>query len=108
VHEHPDSQCLVTAQSGGGEDRVGRIVDQSGLPAVGQGAGRDGDVHAESRIRVTGSGLGAGGELVQVGPGLANLCIASVEGAILLARIDRSSEPLDVVERRIAPLLRVA
>jgi AcrR family transcriptional regulator len=36
---------------------------------------------------------------------LADLCIASVEGALLMARIDRSTRPVDVVERRITPLL---
>lgn len=37
---------------------------------------------------------------------LADLCIASVEGAIMMARIDRSTRPIDIVERRIKPLLK--
>jgi TetR/AcrR family transcriptional repressor of lmrAB and yxaGH operons len=37
---------------------------------------------------------------------VADLAISSVEGAILLCRIDRSTRPLDVVERRIKPLMQ--
>lgn len=36
---------------------------------------------------------------------LAQLCVSSVEGAILLARIDHSPEPIDSVLRTVAPLL---
>lgn len=37
---------------------------------------------------------------------LADLAIASVEGAILMARVDRSARPIDVVEKRLGPLLK--
>jgi hypothetical protein len=36
---------------------------------------------------------------------LAELCIASLEGALMLARVDRSTEPLDRVEARLLALL---
>lgn len=52
--------------------------------------------------------LRASGHSRQAARELTDLCIASVEGAILLARIDRSTKPVDVVQRRIAPLLNPA
>lgn len=39
---------------------------------------------------------------------LADLCTASIEGAILMARVTRSTQPIDHVENRIAPLLAPA
>jgi AcrR family transcriptional regulator len=36
---------------------------------------------------------------------LAELCVASVEGAILVARIDRDARPIDSVVRQVGPLL---
>jgi TetR/AcrR family transcriptional regulator, lmrAB and yxaGH operons repressor len=36
---------------------------------------------------------------------VADLCIAGLEGALMLARIDRSPQPLDRVERRVRALL---
>jgi TetR/AcrR family transcriptional repressor of lmrAB and yxaGH operons len=62
-------------------------------------------VLADWRRELTGS-LVASGHPRRAARELADLCIASMEGAILMARIDRSSKPLDVVQRRIAPLLR--
>lgn len=38
---------------------------------------------------------------------LATVILAALEGAILLARASRSTEPLRVVERRLAPLLEL-
>ena len=66
-----------------------------------------GEVLGEWRRELTAS-LVASGHTRGAARDLADLCIASVEGAILMARIDRSSKPIDVVERRISPLLRVA
>lgn len=37
---------------------------------------------------------------------LTDLVIASIEGAILMSRIDRSTRPLGIVERRLRPLLQ--
>lgn len=64
-------------------------------------------VLADWRRELAGS-LVASGHPRRAARELADLCIASVEGAILIARIDRSSRPIDIVERRIAPLLRHA
>jgi TetR/AcrR family transcriptional regulator, lmrAB and yxaGH operons repressor len=61
-------------------------------------------VLADWRRELTAS-LVASGHPRRTARDLADLCIAAVEGAILMARIDRSTRPLDVVERRITPLL---
>jgi TetR/AcrR family transcriptional repressor of lmrAB and yxaGH operons len=36
---------------------------------------------------------------------LAELCIAGLEGAIMLARVQHSAEPIDRVERQLTALL---
>jgi len=36
---------------------------------------------------------------------LAILCISSIEGAITLARVQRSTRPLEIVQERLIPLL---
>jgi hypothetical protein len=36
---------------------------------------------------------------------LALLCISSIEGAITLARVRRSTRPIDIVQERLIPLL---
>jgi TetR/AcrR family transcriptional repressor of lmrAB and yxaGH operons len=38
---------------------------------------------------------------------LADLCIASLEGALMLARVDRSPDPIDRVQRQLNELLAV-
>jgi AcrR family transcriptional regulator len=49
--------------------------------------------------------LVAGGRSRKDADDLALLCVSSVEGAILLARVDHSTAPLDTVRRRLLPLL---
>lgn len=39
---------------------------------------------------------------------LAELAVASVEGALLMARIDRSPDPVDAVRRQVSALLRAS
>jgi len=65
------------------------------------------EVLAEWRRELVG-GLVADGHRKAAARDLADLCIAAVEGAILMARIDRSTRPIDVVERRLKPLLKPA
>jgi len=36
---------------------------------------------------------------------LADLCIAAIEGAITLCRVQRSTRPLEIVQQRLVPLL---
>lgn len=62
------------------------------------------EVLADWRRELTNS-LTAAGHRRRAATELADLCIASAEGAILMARVDRSVHPIDVVRRRITPLL---
>ena len=62
------------------------------------------DVLRDWRRELTAS-LVASGHRRRAAGELADLCIATVVGAILLRWIDRSTRPLDVVERKIRPLL---
>lgn len=51
--------------------------------------------------------LGASGHQQADATELAGLCIAGLEGAVLIARVQRSTVALDAVERRVSRLLEV-
>lgn len=55
---------------------------------------------------VLAKGIAAGGRDAAEADDLADLCISAVEGALILCRIEASIEPLNRVERQVAPLLR--
>ena len=59
---------------------------------------------AEALLPSTLRGSGAGA-LAPQGPRLAPFAIASLEGAITLARLQRSTAPIDLVREQVAPLL---
>jgi TetR/AcrR family transcriptional repressor of lmrAB and yxaGH operons len=93
-----------------------QLVDSdytAGCPvgAVAQEAHADPQLREAVRVVVAGwrrelaTSLVAGGHRQRAAEELADLAIASLEGAILLSRIERSSHPIDSVERHINPLL---
>jgi TetR/AcrR family transcriptional regulator, lmrAB and yxaGH operons repressor len=63
-----------------------------------------GDVFDEWRAILTQS-LVAAGRSAADAEDLAELCIAGFEGALILARINRSTAPLDRIERQVSALL---
>ena len=84
---------------------VGAVGPAAGAPTPRRAAVAD--VLADWRRELT-AALVASGHQRRAARDLADLCIAAIEGAILMARIDRSTRPVDVVQRRITPLLRAA
>jgi AcrR family transcriptional regulator len=50
--------------------------------------------------------LVAGGHRRKSATDLAELCIAALEGALMLARVRQSADPIDAVERRLTTVLR--
>lgn len=49
--------------------------------------------------------IAAGGRDSETADDLAELCISAVEGALILCRVEGSTEPLDRIERQLAALL---
>jgi AcrR family transcriptional regulator len=62
------------------------------------------DVFNDWRSIMRGS-LTAAGHDEAAADGLAELCIAGLEGALMLARVDRSPDPIDRVRRQLEKLL---
>ena len=54
---------------------------------------------------ILGQALVSAGHKKAAARDVAELCIAGVEGALMLARIERSPAPIDRVERRLRALL---
>lgn len=81
---------------------MGAVALESGTDPVLGSAARE--VFAEWRDVLT-SCLQREGQPDDEARDLADLCVAAVEGALLVARVERSARPLDAVRRQVRRLL---